>query len=105
MCLVTLSGIIDRKKNSEGTMVKKQQEPAGLQELIDQILLQAVLPKECAEIMQMTVDNVRNYCRRGRFEGAVQFGNEWLIPRSTVEQYLKTSRGKPGRRTADEVEP
>ncbi len=78
--------------------------PPTLEQLIEQLLEHAALPKECSEIMNMTVDNVRNYCRRGRFEGAVQFGNEWLIPRTTIENYMSRSRGKPGKRKNPETE-
>jgi hypothetical protein len=67
-----------------------------IQDLVGQLLKHAVLPKECGEIMDMTVDTVRNYCRRGRFAGAIQFGNEWLIPRATVDQYMEKRRGKTG---------
>jgi hypothetical protein len=83
-----------------------KQEVAKLtfEELIAQLLQYAALPKECADIMGMTVDNVRNYCRRGRFEGAVQFGNEWLIPRETIESYMSTSRGRPGKKKPNETE-
>ena len=82
------------KKNQQSAAV-----PVGdqLQELVKQIEQIAALPKECAEIMNMTVDNVRNYCRRGRFENAVQFGNEWLIPRETIAAYMENKRLKPGR--------
>jgi hypothetical protein len=87
-------------------MKKKPAPPTDanvIQDLVAQLLKHAALPTECAEIMDMKVDNVRNYCRRGMFEGATRFGNEWLIPRTTIEQYLKTSRGKPGRRSAEET--
>lgn len=73
------------------------QKSPSLDELVTKLLEHAALPAECAELMDMKLDNVRNYCRRGLLEGAIRFGNEWLIPRSTIKQYLEKSRGKPGR--------
>lgn len=77
---------------------------SDLQKLVDNLLKHCVLPVECAEILGLKVDDVRNYCRRDRFAGAVRLGNEWLIPRETVQEYLTKSRGRPGRKSAEEAE-
>lgn len=85
-------------------MAKKLSQPqaVSLQDLVDNLLKHCALPLECAEILEMKLDDVRNYCRRGRFEGAMRFGNEWLIPRESIRQYAEKSRGKPGRPKFDE---
>lgn len=59
----------------------------------------AMLPKECAEVMGMTVDAIRNYCARGRLVGAVRFGSEWIIPRESVTEYMATRRGQQGNKS------
>lgn len=80
-------------------MAKKLSQPqeVSLQELVDGLLKHVALPAECAEILDMSLDNVRNYCRNGRFQDAMRFGNEWLIPRESIRQYAEKSRGKPGK--------
>lgn len=85
-------------------MAKKLSQPRTVthQEIVAELLTLVALPAECAEILEMKLDDVRNYCRRGRFEGAIRFGNEWLIPREAIRQYAEKSRGKPGRPKSDE---
>lgn len=58
----------------------------------------AVLPREAATMMEMDVDAVRNYCRTGRLVDAVKFGNEWLIPRASIEAYMANSRNRQGKK-------
>lgn len=67
-------------------------------QLLEEIERLAVLPKVAATIMEMDVEAVRNYCRTGRLVGAVKFGNEWLIPRVSIEAYMANSRNRQGKK-------
>lgn len=69
-----------------------------IDELLDELRKIAVLPAEAAEIMELEVDAVRNYCRTGRLADVVKFGNEWLIPRTSIDSYMATSRNRQGRK-------
>lgn len=69
-----------------------------IQQLLEELSCLAVLPVEAAGMMEMEVDAVRNYCRTGRLSGAIKFGNEWLIPRASIELYMTNSRNKQGKK-------
>lgn len=69
-----------------------------IDELLEELRKIAVLPAEAAEIMDLEVDAVRNYCRTKRLADAVKFGNEWLIPRTSIESYMAHSRNRQGKK-------
>ena len=52
---------------------------------------------EAAEMLNLGRNQIGKLCRAGRFEGAAQIGNAWIIPRKSVENYTPGPRGpKPG---------
>lgn len=76
----------------------KSQPPRTIEEILDELSTVALLPAAAAEIMDMEVDYVRNYCRTKRLANAVKFGNEWLIPRASIEEYMTKSRNRQGKK-------
>ena len=56
-------------------------------ESLDELLL----PAEVARILRVTVRTVERYCKEGKIR-AVKIGRRWRIPRSCLEEFLKTER-------------
>jgi excisionase family DNA binding protein len=56
-------------------------------ESLDELLL----PAEVARILRVTVRTVERYCKEGKIR-AVKIGRLWRIPRSCLEEFLKTER-------------
>jgi acetyl-CoA synthetase len=54
-------------------------------EELDELLL----PAEVARILRVTTRTVERYCKKGRLR-AVKVGRLWRIPRSSLEEFLKT---------------
>jgi len=52
-------------------------------------LEELLLPAEVARILRVTVRTVERYCARGKLR-AVKVGRLWRIPRSSLEEFLKT---------------
>ena len=72
--------------------------PRTIEQILEELDTVAVLPAVAAEIMGMEVDYVRNYCRTKRLADAVKFGNEWLIPRTSITSYMANSRNRQGKK-------
>ena len=52
---------------------------------------------EAGEILKLGRNQIGKLCRAGRFGGAAQIGNAWIIPREAVLNYKPGKRGvKPG---------
>ncbi len=49
--------------------------------------------KEAAKILGYEKSSVTLLCRKGKLEGAFRIGHQWMIPRSTVEQYKPAPQG------------
>jgi excisionase family DNA binding protein len=63
----------------------------GLDELL--------LPAEVARILRVTVRTIERYCAQGKLR-AVKVGRLWRIPRSSLEEFLKTeAEGNAKRRS------
>jgi excisionase family DNA binding protein len=56
-------------------------------ESLDELLL----PAEVARILRVTPRTVERYCKQGKLR-AVKIGRLWRIPRSSLEEFLKTER-------------
>jgi acetyl-CoA synthetase len=54
-----------------------------------QELEEFLLPAEVARILRVTVRTVERYCKEGKIRG-VKVGRLWRIPRSSLEEFLKT---------------
>jgi excisionase family DNA binding protein len=52
-------------------------------------LRELLLPAEVARILRVTVRTVERYCSQGKLR-AVKVGRLWRIPRSSLEEFLKT---------------
>ncbi len=52
-----------------------------------------VTAEEAAKILGYTKRAVTALCRNGKLDGAFRMGNQWLIPRATVENYEKGPQG------------
>lgn len=52
-----------------------------------------VTTKEAADILGYSRMSVRNLCAWGKLPGAVKMGRDWVIPRATVEGYVKGPQG------------
>ena len=49
--------------------------------------------EEAAKILGYEKSSVTMLCRKGKLEGAFRIGHQWLIPRKTVENYVKAPQG------------
>jgi len=56
-----------------------------------QELNELLLPAEVARILRVTLRTVERYCKQGKLR-AVKVGRLWRIPRSSLEEFLKTER-------------
>jgi excisionase family DNA binding protein len=62
-------------------------------------LSELLLPAEVARILRVTVRTVERYCAQGKLR-AVKVGRLWRIPRSSLEEFLKTeAEGNAKRRS------
>jgi excisionase family DNA binding protein len=62
-------------------------------------LTELLLPAEVARILRVTVRTVERYCAQGKLR-AVKVGRLWRIPRSSLEELLKTeAEGNAKRRS------
>jgi excisionase family DNA binding protein len=52
-------------------------------------LEELLLPAEVARILRVTVRTVERYCKRGKLR-AVKLGRLWRIPRSSLDEFLRT---------------
>jgi excisionase family DNA binding protein len=60
-------------------------------------LEQLLLPVEVARILRVTVRTVERYCKQGKLR-AVKVGRLWRIPRSSLEEFLKTEAADKAKR-------
>jgi len=59
---------------------------------------------ELAKRWDITLRQVQFFCKTGRIEGAIKFGNTWAIPKD-AKKPTRTGKLKPGRRPkTNEVE-
>ena len=49
--------------------------------------------EEAAEKLNYEKCSVTLLCRQGKLKGAVKIGGRWLVPRETVENYVKAPQG------------
>ena len=49
--------------------------------------------EEAAKILGYRKSSVALLCRQGKLEGAFRIGHQWLIPRTTIENYEKGPQG------------
>ena len=49
--------------------------------------------EEAAKILGYVKSSVTGLCRKGKLEGAIRIGHQWLIPRKTIENYEKAPQG------------
>jgi excisionase family DNA binding protein len=62
-------------------------------------LSELLLPAEVARILRVTLRTVERYCKQGKIR-AVKVGRLWRIPRSSLEEFLKTeAEGNAKRRS------
>jgi excisionase family DNA binding protein len=62
-------------------------------------LEELLLPAEVARLLRVTVRTVERYCAQGKLR-AVKVGRLWRIPRSSLEEFLKTeAEGNAKRRS------
>ena len=54
----------------------------------DKEALDFLTPLEAARLMRLNHQTVMKYCREGTL-GATKIGNKWIIPRKSVDQFLK----------------
>ena len=52
---------------------------------------------EVARLLNVNNSRIRQICLAGRFSGAFKFGDTWLIPRKSVENYTRLKPGKKKR--------
>ena len=62
-----------------------------------QELEELLLPAEVAHILRVTVRTVERYCKEGKIR-AVKVGRLWRIPRSSLEEFLKTEAADNAKR-------
>ena len=55
---------------------------------------------EASEILGVNESRIRQIMREGRFIGAFKFADTWMIPRNSVEGYV---RKKPGAKPKNHV--
>ena len=49
--------------------------------------------REAAVILSVDRSRILVLCRQGRFSGAVKIGRDWIIPRSSVENFKRLPPG------------
>ena len=49
--------------------------------------------EDAAKILGYRKSSVALLCRQGKLEGAFRIGHQWLIPRTTIENYEKGPQG------------
>lgn len=49
--------------------------------------------EEAAKILGYRNSSVALLCRQGKLEGAFRIGHQWMIPRTTIENYEKGPQG------------
>ena len=49
--------------------------------------------EDAAKILGYRNSSVALLCRQGKLEGAFRMGHQWLIPRTTIENYEKAPQG------------
>lgn len=49
--------------------------------------------EEAAKILGYRNSSVALLCRQGKLKGAFRKGHQWLIPRTTIENYTKAPQG------------
>ena len=49
--------------------------------------------EEAAKILGYEKSSVTLLCRKGKLDGAFRIGHQWLIPRTTIENYEKGPQG------------
>jgi excisionase family DNA binding protein len=59
-----------------------------------------LLPAEVARILRVTVRTVEKYCKQGKLR-AVKVGRLWRIPRSSLEEFLKTEAEDNAKRRSE----
>jgi acetyl-CoA synthetase len=58
-----------------------------------------LLPAEVARILRVTTRTIERYCKQGKLR-AVKVGRLWRIPKSSLEEFLKTeAEGNAKRRS------
>lgn len=50
---------------------------------------------EAGRLLDITDSRIRRLCLDGRFEGALKTGKSWIIPRKSVENFIRRHPGKP----------
>jgi excisionase family DNA binding protein len=63
-------------------------------------LRELLLPAEVARILRVTVRTVERYCSQGKLR-AVKVGRLWRIPRSSLEEFLKTEAEGDAKRRSE----
>jgi excisionase family DNA binding protein len=63
-------------------------------------LEELLLPAEVARILRVTLRTVERYCKQGKLR-AVKVGRLWRIPRSSLEEFLKTEAGGNAKRRSE----
>lgn len=48
-----------------------------------------------AEIFELSVQTIRDWCEEGRFPHAFKLGRSWRIPRSDIEIIANSKHGDP----------
>ena len=49
--------------------------------------------EEAAQKLDYEKSSVTLLCRQGKLDGAVKIGGRWLVPRATIENYVKAPQG------------
>jgi excisionase family DNA binding protein len=50
--------------------------------------------RDVTKILGLTIRHVGRMCKDGTFKGAKLFGRMYIIPKESVEQYLKAKKDK-----------
>ena len=56
-----------------------------------------ITAEETAQKWDISLRKVQEYCKAGRVEGAIKFGNTWAIPKD-AKKPTRTGKLKPGRK-------
>ena len=49
--------------------------------------------EEAAQKLGYEKSSVTLLCRQGKLDGAIKIGGRWLVPRATIENYVKAPQG------------
>ena len=52
-----------------------------------------VTVSQAAEMKQLSTGHIRQLCIKGKLAGAQKMGNQWIIPRETIEKYKPAPKG------------